>query len=238
MSEKQDIFGLAFRDYLDGKTSGQIAVGLDVAETEMLPVSYFFRSYDAMPLWEQKVLDACRGRVLDVGAGAGSHALELQRRGLDVTALDLSLGAVEAMKERGIDHAFCMDFFQWKADKPYDALLFLMNGAGIAGTLKRLPVFLNKAKSLLAPGGTIYLESSDLIYLYEEEDGSFCVPMGDRYYGEVVYGLSYGNTEGEAFPWLFVDLDNLSDATTRCGLHVEVIYPGEAGNYVVALTAE
>ena len=80
-----------------------------------------------MPNWEQKALEACYGEVLDIGAGAGSHALHLQNIGLDVTAMDISPGAIEIMQSRGVEnivHGSIWDF----TNRKFDTLLLLMNG--------------------------------------------------------------------------------------------------------------
>lgn len=232
-----DIFGKAFRDFLDGDTRAHLIVHLDITESDELPVSYFFRDFDDMPAWEQLALSHCRGRVLDAGAGAGAHALALQQRGYDVVAIDLSAGAAEIMKERGVKNAFCKDFFQL-SEAGFDTLLLLMNGAGMAGDLQGLRKLLNHARTLLNPGGQILLESTDLIYLFEEEDGSYLLPMRENYYGEVFYQLEYKGRKGKPFPWLFVDPDNLAEAAEKEGFSMELLFVGETNNFLARLALE
>jgi len=226
-----DIFETAFKDYLAGEAGGVIRVGTNISEDEELPVAYFFRSYDGMPEWEQMVIDRCVGSILDVGAGAGSHALELQARGHEVCALDRSPGAVWVMRQRGVRDVLCDDFFRIRR-KGFDTILFLMNGAGMAGTLERLHKLLTHAGKLLNPGGVIYLESTDLMYMYREDDGSAMIPMGQHYYGELEYRLSYRGLQAKPFPWLFVDPDNLAEIAGRCGLNSRIIYLGRDHNYL------
>lgn len=230
-----DIFGRAFHDYMAGKTDGVILVETSLSEIDELPVSYFFRPFTEMPEWEKLVMEKCRGRVLDVGAGAGSHALELQNRGMQVCAVDISPGAVEIMRRRGVADARCADFFYLKEDG-FDTILFLMNGAGIAATLEGLELLLGHASDLLNANGEIYLESTDLIYMYEESDGSFVIPMQDKYYGELEYRLVYDGIKGKPFPWLFVDADNLMDIAEKCGFQTEIIYSSDQLNYIACLS--
>lgn len=230
-----DVFGAAFRDYQSGETAAVIDVHIDRVRQEELPVSYFFRTYGQMPEWEKLVVDRCKGRILDVGAGAGAHALALQERGFRVTAIDLSPGAVAAMKKAGVEDAKCVDFFAFGGES-YDAVLFLMNGIGLAGSLEGLEQVLRHAGRLLNPGGEIYLESTDLIYMFEQEDGSYLIPAGERYYGEVTYQLSYKNIKARPFPWLFVDPDNLVHCAAQAGLETEIIWSGERHNFVARLT--
>lgn len=229
-----DVLGMAMTDYLHGHDNATITVRLlpDIEET--LPVSYLFRSREQMPAGELHVLEHCRGRVLDVGAGAGSHALVLQKAGCQVTAIDTSPGAVAVMKKRGVQHVHCVDFFDFQ-QAPFDTMLFLMNGAGIAGDMGGLKKMLTHARNLLHPEGVIFMESSDILYFYEDEDGSVCLPLGDRYYGEMDYQMCYKNVEGRPFRWLFIDFDNLSAIAEACGLSTDLFYQGEAHNFMAAL---
>ena len=229
-----DIFGEAFMDFLDGKTDEVIMVDTSLSDPEPLPVGYFFRSYAEMPPWERLILEKSTGQILDVGAGAGSHALALQEAGKSVVAIDISPGAAEVMNARGVKQALCADIWQFDR-KGFDTILFLMNGIGIAGRLDRLSALLSHTAGLLTPEGTIFVESADLAYMFEEEDGSVLLPMGENYYGEVRYQLSYKNHTGSPFPWLFVDADNLSDIARSCGLKTKIIYRGTDNHYVAAL---
>jgi SAM-dependent methyltransferase len=229
-----DIFGMAFHDFMEGEEKEVILVHTDITETEELPVAYFFRGYDVMPRWEQLALDTCKGRVLDVGAGAGSHALLLQERGHDITAIDISKGGVDVMKRRGIKNALHQDFFHF-AGQGFDTILLLMNGLGMAETLPGLERVFKHAARLLNPGGCILLESTDLMYMFEEEDGSYLLPMQERYYGEISYQLEYRGRKGRPFPWLFADFDNMAEAALRCGFEVELLYSGESHNYLAKL---
>lgn len=233
-----DLFGLAFRDFLDGDKDHIIDVHTKLAgftEQEELPVSYFFRAIDEMPEWERLALDACRGSVLDAGAGAGAHTLELQKRGHQVYAIDISHGAVEVMKQRGVKQAECVSLFDL-AGKKFDTLLFLMNGIGMAANLHGLKKLFTHTRELLTPGGSIILESTDIMYMYREEDGSVLLPMGNKYYGEVEYRLSYKHYSSKPFPWLFADMDNLCGVADDCGFIPEILYRGESGNYLAMIT--
>lgn len=234
MNHTTDIFGIAFRDYLQGQTREKILVDISISETEELPVSYFFRDYKDMPEWERLVMNDCKGRILDVGAGAGSHSLHLQNKGHVVTAIDVSEGAVACMKERGIKQAFYQDFFRLK-NKKFDTILFLMNGAGVAQRLDNLKNMLAHARNLLHKNGSIFIESTDLLYMYQDEDGSAMINLAGGYYGEITYQLRYREYKGVPFPWLFVDYDNLDQAAADAGLECELFYRGETDNYVARL---
>lgn len=235
MKVKNDPMGTAMLDYLQTATAAEITVESNLAEDDAIPVPYLFRTWEEMPELEQLALEACHGHVLDVGAGAGCHALVLQQRGLQVTALDASAGAVEAMQQRGVRQVMHSDFFDLK-NMRCDTLLLLMNGIGIAGSLSGLDRLLAHAKTLLHPKGQIILESSDILYMYEDEEGAVVLDLNAGYYGEVKYNMIYKDQESGWFNWLFIDAAILQDYAEKHGYTFEVLYEGEFGNYLAKLT--
>lgn len=232
---KNDPIGVALQDYLAGTEDAEIIVESNLTEDDVIPVQYLFRKEEEMPEMELLALENCRGEVLDVGAGSGCHALALQQRKISVTALDRSAGAVEAMRRQGVEHVLHKDLFDIQGAK-YDTLLMLMNGIGIAGTLAGLEHFLEHAKQLLKPGGQILLESSDILYMFEEEDGSVTLDLNAGYYGEVKYNMKYKDQESGWFNWLFIDPAILEDYATEHGYTFIVLQQGDAGNYLAKLS--
>lgn len=229
-----DPIGAALLDYLEGAKNTQIRVESNITEDDVIPVPYLFRTEKEMPELEQLALNACQGEVLDVGAGAGCHSLVLQKRGLSVKAIDVSEGAVEAMRRQGVQQVRQQNFYQLQGEQ-YDTLLLLMNGIGIAGTLTGLERLLQHSRKLLRPGGQILLESSDILYMFEEEDGSVLLDLNAAYYGEVNYNMTYGSHESGWFNWLFIDPELLEEYATAQGFALEVLWEGEAGNYLARL---
>ncbi|GAC1596935.1 MAG: class I SAM-dependent methyltransferase [Hymenobacter sp.] len=233
-----DILGQALLAYHRGDAEAALTVHCNVADDESLSAAYFFRTLLQMPDLERLTLDESRGRVLDLGAGAGCHTLELQSRGLTVKAVDVSTGAVQVMAERGVRTVARHDLFAPlpPAELPYDTILLLMNGLGLTGTLAGLDRFLAHARTLLAPGGQILATSSDVRYLYEDEDGALLLNLNGPYYGEIEYVLSYAGRKGAAFPWLFVDAALLNDAAAASGYTAEFLGEDEDEQYLVRLT--
>lgn len=231
---ENDPMGTAIADYHAGKESG-LAVLSPMFDEDEIPVSYLFRNYDGMSALEQRAIDLARGRILDVGAGAGCHSLSLQARGLDVTSIDISPLAVETMTARGVKNALCKDFFSGFTSK-YDTILMLMNGIGIVGRLDRLPSFFAHVDSLLAPGGQVLFDSSDLSYVYEDEDGMIDLTGVKGYYGEIVYKMKCRDVEGDYFPWLYVDFPTLSYYAESSGYDAELILEGTHYDYLARLT--
>ena len=178
-------------------------------------------------------LDQCKGHVLDIGAGAGVHALALQDRGHRVNAIDTSAGAVAYMKLNGIS-AEQIDFYALKPQIQYDTILSLMNGLGLAQNLENLPIFLQKIHALLLPGGRFVADSTDVKYLYEDEDGGYWLDLNSAYYGNFQFQMHYKKISGRTFDWLYVDYDTLHEHATACGFKCRRAYTIEE-NYLAVL---
>ena len=232
---KLDPFGAALLDYHKFRFRvNNIKVFSDVSGNEIIKPAYLFRNYDKMPELEQKALSMSKGKILDVGACAGSHSLYLQSKGFDVTALDISQGCCTVMGKRGINKVICEDFFNYKKEK-FDTLLFLMNGIGICGTLDRLPFLLDFCKEILNENGQIIFDSSDIDYIYLEKDGSRLINLNSDYYGEVTYKLRYKKTVGKAFNWVFIDPETVKNIADQSGFMFRKIADGPHYDYLGTL---
>lgn len=234
VAPETDPMGQAISDYFNKRKLSKLYTSTHLTTSEELPVPYLFRIFDEMPEIEQRALSMVRGRVLDVGAGAGAHSIYLKQQGSDVTSIDTSALSVEVMRARGLN-AVAADFFEYRSE-PYDTLLFMMNGIGLCGTLGQLPRFLEKCKSLMTDGGQVLLDSSDLIYLYTEDDGSCYIDLNGDYYGEMLFSVRYGRLKSEKFKWLFIDFDTLKFESFKCGLNCEKVLEGPHFDYLARLT--
>lgn len=233
----KDLFGQAILDYQTNNAPEDLITETTISEEDEMSVAYLFRSHAEMPLMEQKALQLARGKVLDVGCGAGSHSLYLQNeRNLDVTSIDISANAIQACALRGLKDAKIQDVMTL-SDEKYDTILLLMNGAGMCGKLKNIPNFLVKLKSLLLPGGQILLDSSDIIYMFDDdEDGGKWIPSDNHYYGEIVFNISYKGEKEKPFDWMFIDYNTLQNAALDNGLQCELILEGEHYDYLAKLS--
>ncbi len=232
----KDLFGRAILDYQNNNSPENLITETSISEVDEMSVAYLFRTYEEMPKIEKYALQLAVGKVLDVGCGAGSHSLTLQNdRNLDVTSIDISPNAIKACELRGLKNAKVQDVMTLEKKK-FDTILLLMNGTGIFGTLKETPKFLRKLKSLLNPNGQILIDSSDIIYMFDEgEDGGKWIP-GEGYYGELAFTVSYKNETEDEFPWLYFDYNTLQNAAFANGLKCELILEGEHYDYLAKLS--
>lgn len=225
-----DVFGEALKDQFTKPPAETLWVHNSYDEPEEMPVDVYFRGEDEMPELELKALELCNGKVLDVGAGVGSHALILQKRGLNVTGMDISAPAVTIMKQRGLKQAIEGNILTYKEDT-YDTLLFMMNGIGLTGSIAGLKAFLKHVKSLINPGGQLVFDSSNLSYLYQE------IPFPlNGYYGEVSFRYEYKSIKGNWFKWVYVDQKTLKEIAQQSGWNAEIIFEDDHDQYLARLT--
>jgi hypothetical protein len=235
IKKEQDPMGQAISNFFHQQDETPVRVTTNITFEEELPVPYLFRSYNEMPLLEQKAMDLVKGTVLDVGAGAGAHSVYLKEQNFKVTSIDVSELSCDVMKARGLENVSCSNIWTF-TPQVYDTVLFMMNGIGLVKTLKGLEAFFEHLKKYVAVNGQVLLDSSDLKYLFEEEDGAYWVDLNADYYGELQYNLEYKDVVAEPFFWLFVDFNKLKMAAEKCNWQVELIHQDDHFHYLVKLT--
>ena len=235
LTTDKDPMGTAILDYLEHGKADKLRVFSSQFDEDEIPVRTLFRTEKQMAPLERTALQLATGRILDVGAGSGCHSLILQAAGKEVEAIDISPLSVEVMRKRGVKQATQANLFNESFCGSYDTLLMLMNGSGIIGRLENLPAFFRKAKQLLRPGGSILMDSSDLRYLYEDEDGSFVIDIAGDYYGEVDFKMQYKDIIGDQFDWLYIDFQTLSLYAAQNGFKAERVKEGKHYDYLAQL---
>jgi SAM-dependent methyltransferase len=230
-----DILGLALKDFYLGNSKAQIAIYSTEFEEDSIDVSYYFRNFDSMPEIEKLALDRCYGKVLDIGAGAGSHALHLQNTGIDVTGMDISEGACEIMKKRGLKLVRNENIFNYNGER-FDTILMMMNGIGIVENLDGLKEYLEFLPTILKPGGKLIFDSTNLIYLFTGDDGSAWIDLNKNYYGEVSFKMEFENYISHEFAWLYVEYDIIAFLCADLGYQSKMIFEGENFHYLAEIT--
>ena len=229
-----DPMGAAIYDFHKNGKADVLRVFSSQFEEDEIPVEDLFRDFDSMPVLEQTALEMASGRILDVGAGSGCHSVALNRMGKTAVAIDISPLSVEIMKERGLD-VRQVNLYDETFDEKFDTVLMLMNGTGIIGNLDNMPVFFSRIRQLLNPDGCVLIDSSDLRYLYEEEDGSLMIDLADDYFGQLDYQMQYKDIEGEPFDWLYVDYETLAFYAEENGFEAGLVAEGEHYDYLAIL---
>ncbi|WP_306621224.1 class I SAM-dependent methyltransferase [Chryseobacterium ginsenosidimutans] len=223
----KDLMGKAIWDYFHNENPEDLQTETSISELDELPVEYLFRDFEEMNKIEQKALKLSHGKVLDIGAGAGSHSLYLQNeRKLDVTALDISPKSIEVCQLRGIKKAVSKNMLHFSGET-FDTILLLMNGTGIFQSLQVIDIYLKKLYSLLNQNGQILIDSTDILYMFDrDEDGGVYIPA-EGYYGELDYTVHYKKESEDPIKWLYLDFNTLKNAAENNGFKIEKVLQDE-----------
>jgi SAM-dependent methyltransferase len=238
LTKDKDPMGAAIAEFHRRHSAGKLIVHSSQFDDDEIPVKTLFRDFRQMPVLEKEALRMAKGDILDVGGGSGCHSLALQEMGKNVCAIDISPLSVETMQERGVKDARLVNLFDESFTETFDTVLMLMNGSGIIGKIAYLGEFFLRMKKMLRPDGCILMDSSDLKYLFEDEDGSFLIDIAGDYYGEVDFSMEYRGVKGDSFDWLYIDFQTLSLYAAEYGFKAEMIKEGQHYNYLVRLSVK
>lgn len=231
MTYTWDAYGEALQDYYFDRFVPPLLLNTSYGVKEKMPPEVFFRDKDGFSDLEEYALSLVEGKVLDIGAGAGAFSLALQERGLHVVANEISPLACQVMKQRGVKN-ISEKPIQEEIEGTYNTMLLMMNGLGLFGTLDGLKQGLKQIKSLLADGGKILADSSDIRYLYES-----ALPE-ERYHGEIDYQYFYQGRPGDRFKWVYVDQKTLKYVAAECGLNCQVVFEDSNDHYLVVMKSK
>jgi len=229
MLGSSDILGEALLEFLKDGTNHKLTAHTSYGPDETYFLDYFFRDLDDMPDLEQYALTLCNGKILEIGAGAGSHALLLQEERNDIVAMDTSPGCVNVMLKRGLLKVQHMNIFNLPTGG-YNTLLLLMNGIGIAGNLGGLVRLLKKAEDITASQAQIIFDSTDVSYTLNKDS----LETG-RYVGEMKYQFDYRGVKGPWFDWLYIDQERLIEMCNKTQWMPQILFEDGKGHYLARL---
>ncbi len=234
-----DPFGMALVAYLEGEETAELIIRRDDGLEIPLPVSYFFRGEAGFSPIDNAAVERCAGRILDAGAGAGPHSLAVQRRGQSVTAIDISIHAVDVMRRRGVTDARCANIFEFRGG-PFDTLLLLGHGIGMVETLAGLDRFLSRSLELLNESGQVLLDSVDVRTTYDPAHLAYheANRAAGRYVGETRLQPEFHGRTGPYCGWLHVDSQTLKQHAEKAGWQCNVVLQEEDGNHLARLTKQ
>lgn len=226
-------FASALAAYAAGESDPGLRLRSSLGEDETLPVGFFFRTPDQWMDFERHAIDLCRGRVLDLGAGAGPHTLALEAMGRSVVAVEGSAEIVRLLRQRGAASVVHADFRHWWRPG-FDTVLMLMNGLGPVGTLRGLDRFLAHAPRFLTPDGQILVDGAEAVIHRPPAPASW-PPAGD-YPGEAWIELSHAGRIGRPFRELYLDLETLARRASLADWQTEVAFEDGHGAWLARLT--
>ena len=231
-----DALGKAMLGHMD-EEDGWHVIERDDGYVEPMDAAVYFRRPDEWPEGEAVVLEHVSGRVLDVGAGAGRYAVELAERGHKVVALDVSPGAIEVCRRRGLESTFVGTLEEYEDAQPFDTFLFAGHNLGLLGGPDHAVRVLAKARSLSAPGARIvgtnrdpYLTDMKEHLAYHEWNRSRGRPAG-----QTRMRMRHGDLASEWIDYWFLSVDELNPVAEAHGWTVVHHEPLAFGSYMAVL---
>ena len=199
----EDAFGAALADHAAGRAGAELVLEVDDGyRTPALPPVAFFLPESSWAPEEREVLAhaPAAGPVLDLGAGAGRHALWFQDRGHEVTAVDASPGAVEVCRDRGVADVRLGDLTDPPDDRPWAAVLLMCGNLGLGGGWGETRALLSRLSAICAPGAVVIADTVDPTGLSDEHSLAYVARNLDagRPPGQTRLRLHYA---GRTTPW-------------------------------------
>ena len=232
-----ELHGQAMLDYLSGDENAHCILRRDdgIAYPPIYARQFFYP--DGLPELDRIAVERCAGRVLDIGAGAGSHSLAIQDRGLDVTSIDISAKAVSVMSQRGCRNVRVGDVFD-SYPAPFDTVLVILN-IGIVQNLAGLARFLEQLKTLMTGDGQLITDSIDPRH---SEDESYRKYSQNRiakgcYLGERTLRFEYKDQTSEWFEWMHIDPETLGQYVDEAGYSMKHL-GSDGKRYLVSIAKE
>lgn len=231
MREREDAFGRMLLDHLEGRRAHEVVERSDgYVDVAGGPQAYFepFRRWAPV---ERRAMRHVRGRVLDVGVGAGRVALHLQERGHDVVGIDNSPLTVEVARSRGVKDVRLLAFRDVSAKLGvFDTVVMMGNNFGLFGSasgarrlLRRLARMTSDDARIVAGSRDPYSTDNPAHLRYHEQNRA-----QGRMAGQLRLRIRHGMYVGRWFDYLLVSPDEMRTLAKSGGWTVEtVIGPDE-----------
>lgn len=242
MTPDNDVFGHALLDWAKGGTSPEVLEREDGFTQIGAGPDVYLSEFKDWPSAERKSVRSMRGRVLDVGCGAGRVALEIQHRGLDVVGLDTSPLALKAATLRGVNRVWSTSIEDLGIRiEPFDSIVLFGNNFGIFQTPARARRILTRLAKDTRPDARIFAESTSAYF-----GGA---PAFDRSYyllnkakglspGQLKLRYHYGHLVGPWFKWIYVSRSELRSILIGTGWHLERVMGTQLSEPYVAVLAK
>lgn len=199
----------------------------------------YFTEYEDWSDLERQAINRAKGRILDVGCGAGRHALYLQKKGFDVTAIDNSPGAIKVCRARGFKEALVRpinDVDRFKRDS-FDTILMLGNNFGLFGDRENAKAILGKFARITSSDAKIIAGTRNPYRTGDQDHLAYhkLNKKRGRMAGQIRMRIRYGKIVGEWFDYLFVSPDEMRDILSDTDWHIAELINSEEANYFAVI---
>lgn len=230
-----DLFGKAFKDFYEGKQV-ELYIERDDGYLDRQDFSEYFEDYLYFPDVEKKALTHAKGRVLDIGVGAGRVALYLQSLGMEVVGLDISEHALEVSRLRGVKKLIRMSACELQLPEgSFDTAIAFGNNFGLCGTMDRVADMMRRLRRIISEDGVFLAESVDPYNTDKEEHREYHrrnIERG-RPPGQVTIRSRYMGQVDDWMELLMVTPGEMASLCADTGWRIEASYPGSPYNVYV-----
>lgn len=238
MKEDQDAFGHQAFDFLQGSEVHEIIERDDGFVDVSAGPQVYFETFDRWPEFERRAMDYVRGNVLDIGCGAGRHALYLQENGFEVVGLDASPLAIEVCRLRGLRALVNRSVTQIdRSLGTFDTLLMLGNNFGLMGGERRARWLLKRFRAITSSSGRIVAGTMDPYETDKAEHVAYhqLNLRRGRMGGQVRIRVRYRGFKGAWMDYLFVSRQELEALLDGTGWEVTGTIDGDDARYVAII---
>ncbi len=229
-----DIVGMALRDYISG-VRNETFVHRDDGYRDREPIERYFKTYNEWTEVEKLLLNKVKGRILEIGCNIGEHLRYLQEKGFDAVGIDISPGAVELAKERGVKNVFLMDARKMSfEDESFSTVLILYYGFGLGGTIDNQKKMLKDIYRITTEDAEIFCSSIDALktdhpqhIAYQEYNKKKGKAYGNI--TQVTLRIQHKNKFGRWYDLLFINPEGLSQLVRNTGWRISKIIPEKEG---------
>jgi SAM-dependent methyltransferase len=199
----------------------------------------YFTEYDEWSPLERCAIEFAKGRILDIGCGAGRHAIYLQVKGFDVTGIDNSPGAIKVCKARGLKKALVRPISEvdkFKANS-FDTIQMFGNNFGLFGSFDAARLILKKFSRITAPKAQIIAQSRNPYQTTEPEHLAYhrLNKRRGRMGGQLRMRVRFGKTIGEWFDYLFVSPAEMQNILKDTDWQIKEFLEPEAASYFAVI---
>lgn len=240
MKNSQDAYGQQLlAQYYSREATAEIIERDDLYIDTGSDAGTYFSEYRQWSPLEKRAVKLAKGRVLDVGCGAGRHALYLQEKGSDVTGIDNSPGAIKVCKLRGLKKAMVRpidEIDKFKVNS-FDTIQMFGNNFGLFGNRKNARKILKKMARITSPEARIIAETLNPY----KTDNSFHLPYlranrrRGRMGGQIKMRVRFGKTIGEWFDYLFVSPVEMQEIIGDSDWQIEEFLDAQEANYIAVI---
>ncbi|MBI2147722.1 class I SAM-dependent methyltransferase [Candidatus Woesearchaeota archaeon] len=240
MDQKRDAYGQEVWAFFQGKKSFEVIERDDGFVDFSTGAPAYFAKFKDWPKIQKHAIKYAKGNVLDVGAGAGRVSLYLQKKKINVVAIDNSPLAIQVCKKRGVKHAKVLPIEQISTFKPntFDSIIMFGNNFGLFSSFKKAKLLLKKFYKITTPSALIITENVDP---YKTEDPvhllyhKFNRKRG-RMPGQLRIRIRFRNYTGDWFDYLLVSKEEMKEILKDTGWRVKKFI--DVGNYMYSAIIE